>query len=104
MSNSRRQFHLSVLGIAVACDLSGATSAILVATAQDLEQDASHALQVLYKSNAAAELLSQKAKGILDFPKIVKAGLMFGGSYGEGVLIQNGHVKAFYNSVSASWG
>jgi lipid-binding SYLF domain-containing protein len=104
MSNTRRQFHLSALGIAMVCVLSGAPCAILAATAQDLEQDAAHALQVSYKSNAAAELLSQKAKGILVFPKIMKAGLVFGGSYGEGVLIQNGHVKAYYNSVSASWG
>ena len=29
---------------------------------------------------------------------------MFGGSYGEGVLLQGDKVTQYYNSVSASWG
>lgn len=45
-----------------------------------------------------------EAKGVLVFPNIIKAGLVFGGSYGEGVLFVDGKVRGFYNSVSASWG
>ena len=40
----------------------------------------------------------------MTFPNIVKAGLVFGGSYGEGALIQDGAVQEYYNSVSGSWG
>jgi len=73
-------------------------------TAENLNQNAAQALQTLYKTNPTAELLSKKAKGILVFPSVIKAGLVFGGSYGEGVLFQAGKETGYYNSVSASWG
>jgi lipid-binding SYLF domain-containing protein len=38
------------------------------------------------------------------FPHVVKAGLVFGGSYGEGVLKEGPKVVNYYNSVSGSWG
>lgn len=74
------------------------------ATAADLDRDAGQALQRLTKSNPTAEAISKKAKAILVFPNIVKAGLVFGGSYGEGVLMKEGRVTDYFNSVSASWG
>jgi lipid-binding SYLF domain-containing protein len=93
-----------MLSVGLAGVLGASAPSVLAATAEDLDKDAAQALQALYKTNATAELLAKKAKGILVFPRIVKAGLVFGGSYGEGVLMQSGHVKAYYNSVSASWG
>jgi lipid-binding SYLF domain-containing protein len=74
------------------------------ATAEDLDRDAAQTLQSLYKANPAAQAISTKAKAILVFPKIVKAGLVFGGSYGEGVLMKGSRVTDYFNSVSASWG
>jgi lipid-binding SYLF domain-containing protein len=74
------------------------------ATAEDLNADATQSLQALYKSNPTAESIGRKAKAILIFPKITKAGLVFGGSYGEGVLMKGAKVSGYYNSVSASWG
>jgi lipid-binding SYLF domain-containing protein len=38
------------------------------------------------------------------FPKVIKAGLVFGGSYGDGVLMKGGRVTDYFNTVSASWG
>ena len=60
----------------------------VAATAEDLDNDSRQALQTLYKTEPVAETLSQTAKAILVFPNVVKAGLVFGGSYGEGVLIK----------------
>jgi lipid-binding SYLF domain-containing protein len=74
------------------------------ATAKELDRDGRQALAKLYKNNAVAESISQKAKAVLVFPNIVKAGLVFGGSYGEGVLISGGKTEAYYSSASASWG
>ncbi len=74
------------------------------ATAEDLDKNSNQELQSLYKKNGLAEELSRKAKGILIFPDIVKAGLVFGGSYGEGELLINGRVENYYNSIAASWG
>lgn len=73
-------------------------------TAEQLNKDSLQALNDLYKTNPAAESLSKEAKAILVFPNIVKAGFVFGGSYGEGVLIKKSVIVDYYNSVSASWG
>jgi lipid-binding SYLF domain-containing protein len=74
------------------------------ATAADLDKDSQQALQTLYKTEPLAETLSRTAKAVLIFPNIVKAGLVFGGSYGEGELIEGSKVVDYYNSVTGSWG
>lgn len=84
--------------------LSLGTVSSFAASADDLNKDAAQALQILYKTNPAAEAVAKKARAILVFPKIIKAGLVFGGSYGEGVLMRTGQEANYYNSVSASWG
>ncbi|MDA3894744.1 MAG: hypothetical protein PF482_01210, partial [Desulfobacteraceae bacterium] len=73
-------------------------------TVDDLKKDAAQALQILYKHNPVAETISKNAKEILVFPNVIKAGLIFGGSYGEGVMMKDSHVEGYYNTVSASWG
>lgn len=73
-------------------------------TAEDLTNDANQSLQALYKSNPTAEKIGKQARAVLVFPHIIKAGLVFGGAYGEGVLLKGGKVDGYYNSVSASWG
>ena len=74
------------------------------ATAEDLDRDSQQALQMLYKAEPVAETLSHTAKAVLVFPNIIKAGLVFGGSYGEGELIKGAKVVDYYNSVTGSWG
>ncbi|HZJ95918.1 MAG TPA: lipid-binding SYLF domain-containing protein [Thiopseudomonas sp.] len=74
------------------------------ATAENLDRDSKQALQTLYKTEPVAKTLSQSAKGILVFPNMIKAGLVFGGSYGEGVLLKGSQVIEYYNSVAGSWG
>jgi lipid-binding SYLF domain-containing protein len=104
MTSNRRHIHKTLLAAATLLCLGTAAAPALAASAQDLDRDAAQALQTLYKANPTAELIAGKAKAILVFPKIVKAGLIFGGSYGEGVLMKGTAVTDYYNSVSASWG
>lgn len=73
-------------------------------TAEELQRDANQALATLVANNPAAAGVAEKAKAVLVFPSIIKAGLVFGGSYGEGVLTTGDTVTGYYNSVSASWG
>ena len=81
----------------------GSGSAV-AATAEDLNRDANQALQQLYRTNATAAAIGRDARAVLIFPNIVKAGLVFGGAYGEGVLRRGNRVVDYYNSVSGSWG
>ena len=104
MTQSIRSMHKALLTVVATVFLGASSGGAAAATAEDLDKDAAQALQALYKSRPAAEAISKNAKAILVFPKIVKAGLVFGGSYGEGVLMKGAKVSEYYNSVSASWG
>jgi lipid-binding SYLF domain-containing protein len=104
MTTKRSGLFKLFLAAAAALSLGAISISANAATAEDLDADAAQSLQILYKHNPAAESLSKNAKAILIFPKVIKAGLVFGGSYGEGVLMKQGKVSGYYNSVSASWG
>ena len=71
---------------------------------EQLQKTAQIALQNLYRTNPTAEVIGKRARAILVFPGIVKAGFVFGGAYGEGVLNKGDKFAGYYNSVSASWG
>ena len=97
--------HLLTLMFAAAAIVSMSVMNLAsAATAEDLDKDSRQALQTLYKAEPVAKTLSHTAKAILVFPNIVKAGLVFGGSYGEGELIKGSRVVDYYNSVTGSWG
>jgi lipid-binding SYLF domain-containing protein len=74
------------------------------ASAAALRRDANAALKKLYASTPKAKELEAKAKGVLVFPSIVKAGFMVGGLFGEGVLLKDGKAVAYYNTVAGSYG
>jgi lipid-binding SYLF domain-containing protein len=96
-------FNLLLLTVTT-FSLGAISSHVYAETAENLNQDAAQALETLCKANPVAADIAKKAKAVLVFPKIIKAGLVFGGSYGEGVLTKNSNVAGYYNSVSASWG
>lgn len=77
---------------------------VQAASRQELDRDGARALKSLYANNSAARLLGNRATAILVFPSIVKAGFMFGGQIGEGVLMKGGRPAGYYNSVAASYG
>lgn len=104
MKNLRSVTLSVLLGISAPFSLALFSPAAAAASAEDLNRSASQALDKLYRSNPAAAALGKQASAVLVFPTVVKAGLIFGGSYGEGVLLKNGAASSYYNSVSASWG
>lgn len=104
MTKIRRTLNKFLLVAAATFSLGAFSNHASAVTADDLNKDADQALQALYKTNPAADAISKKARAILVFPHILKAGLVFGGSYGEGVLTKGSHFDGYYNSVSASWG
>jgi len=61
----------------------------VAASAAEINRDVGSTLQKLYARAPSAKALAAKAKGILVFPSIIKAGLMVGGQY---------------NTVAASYG
>jgi lipid-binding SYLF domain-containing protein len=98
---------MRALGIALLLAATAASmnpTEAVAATREELHRDASGALKNLYENNTAARLLGEKAVAVLVFPDIVKAGFMFGGQIGDGVLLKRGKPAGYYNSVAASYG
>ena len=103
MTNTRTIVLAAALAVAGVM-AGGAINHAIAATAEDLDKASDQALQTLYKINPAVEALAKQAKAILIFPNIVKAGLVFGGAYGEGELKEGSTIAGYFNSVTASWG
>ena len=62
-------------------------------------------LNDLYAATPKATQLRDRAQAILVFPDILKAGLLVGGSGGNGVLFSpGGRVMGYYNAASVSYG
>ena len=74
------------------------------ASTKELDQQAAASLQDLYKQTPAAKALAAKAKGILVFPRIIKAGFIVGGQGGDGVLLKKGKTAGYYNTGALSVG
>lgn len=81
----------------------------LAGSAGEIDRGVDAALKNLYATTPSARLLASKAKAVLVFPHILKAGFMFGGQIGEGAmrtgnLLSGGKTVGYYNSVAASYG
>jgi lipid-binding SYLF domain-containing protein len=104
MIRHSRLLTLVLLFVAGAALSLAAMSAIVASAASGVDADAEAALKKLYASVPAAKMIGGQAKAVLVFPRIVKAGFLVGGQYGDGALIQAGTIVGHYNSVAASYG
>jgi len=98
-----RQFVTLVLG----AFLLGAAILPGQATAEEaavIEKKSRAALTSLLERSPGAAAVAKDAIGILVFPEILKGGLIVGGLYGEGALLQNDKVSGYYQTVAASFG
>ena len=99
----RMRVQVIILLLAAMAASLGAPQA-LAANRREIDQTARQALKSLYAKNSAARLLGEKARAVLVFPNIVKAGFFFGGQMGDGVLLKRGKTSGYYNSVAGSYG
>ena len=74
------------------------------ATAAEIDIKVDDALERFKQQVAGGERFLGKAKGVLVFPNVIKAGFGIGGEYGEGALRINGQTEAYYNTAGASVG
>jgi len=71
---------------------------------EQVGREARAALLDLYARVPKAKELGPQAHAILVFPKVTKAGLVVGGQYGEGALLQGEKVVALYSTSGVSYG
>ena len=77
---------------------------VAAASAVEIDAEVDAALVRFYEEVPAAKDLAKKAKGMLLFPSVVKAGFGVGGEYGEGALRIGGRSVGYYNTAAASIG
>ncbi len=105
-SSKKNSFTLGTwklaLVLATALVLSGKSA--WAASAAEIDQDVTAALQTLYANTPGAKDLGNQAKGILVFPNIVKGGFLVTAQYGDGALRKAGNTAGYYRSLAASYG
>ena len=97
------KFRLGVVSVLVILIAMSAAPAV-AGSAAEIDRDVDAALSKLYASVPDSQQLGKRARGVLIFPSIVKAGFLLGAQYGEGALRQQGKTAGYYNSVAASYG
>jgi lipid-binding SYLF domain-containing protein len=86
------------------CQSMGGSQADTKTNAAQIDQEVNAALSKLYQTTPTARALAAKAKGILVFPNVVKAGFIGGAEYGKGAMRRNGRTTGYYNIVAGSYG
>ena len=81
-----------------------ATASAAISSSADIAARVRDAVQTLYTESAAAKELAGKARGMLVFPAVFKAGVGVGAEYGEGALRVGSGTVDYYNIASASVG
>jgi lipid-binding SYLF domain-containing protein len=102
MSNSLQTTRRAALAVAFAAAIAPAAQAKV--SAADINRDGQAALQQLYAASPKAKQLGAKARAVLVFPHIVKAGLGIGGLSGNGVLLQKGKPIGYFNMSAGTMG
>jgi lipid-binding SYLF domain-containing protein len=99
---TRRKAAFGTLALGSLCLASGKPA--FAASASELVEKSDAALNSLYTLQPKAAVLGDKAKAILVFPSIIKAGFMVGAQSGDGAFFENGVATSFYNISAASYG
>ena len=75
-----------------------------VAKRAEIDAKVDGALTKLYTQAAGSPAMVNQAKGVLVFPSVISAGLVVGGSHGDGALRVNGVTEGYYSTTAASVG
>ncbi|MBV6425097.1 MAG: hypothetical protein NAOJABEB_02911 [Steroidobacteraceae bacterium] len=89
---------------AAVCVIALAASPVWADSKVEIDAKVQEARAELAKHTRAGAELASKAKGVLIFPRVIKAGFGVGGEYGEGALQVGGKTVGYYNIAAASIG
>lgn len=98
----RREMLTGALALIPALALRAAPA--LAASAADIDREVDAAIKKAVQAVPETRDMVAKSKAVLIFPRIYKAGFMFGAQYGEGAMRKKGKTVGYYNSIAASYG
>jgi len=102
MRKTRFNITQSLLFLLIGFGLGPGIAQAASSTEIDIKVDSS--LERFKDEVMGAEHFLEKAKGVLVFPDVVKAGFGIGGEYGEGALRIDGKTVDYYSTAGASIG
>jgi lipid-binding SYLF domain-containing protein len=101
----RRTILLATGTLVIAgCSTSSSGTSDPAAKRREIDASVDNALAQLYGKVQGSRELGDKARGILVMPKVVSAGFVVGGSYGQGALRKHGVTAAYYSVGAGSVG
>ena len=95
---------IALIPAIAACTTTGGSDTDAAAKRREIDAGVDGTMSKLFTSASSAQALSQQAKGILTFPKILAAGFIVGAEYGEGALRVAGSSVGHYRTTTASFG
>ena len=96
--NSKNIFPLVIILFALISQF------VQAASKEEIDIKIDFALERFQKEIDVGKIFLERAKGVLIFPEVIKAGFGIGGEYGEGALRIGGNSVDYYNTASASIG
>jgi len=76
----------------------------LASSADKIDREVANTISVFEDEVNGSEVFLTQAAGYLVFPKVYKAGFVFGAETGEGALIVAGKTIDYYRTSAGSWG
>ena len=101
--NSDKTIRLFFIGLAIAIFGMFSYNAFAKTTAE-IDADANSTLKRFYNEVNGAEEFTSSAKALLVMSGVTKAGLVVGGTYGQGALQIGGKTVGYYNLIGGSAG
>jgi lipid-binding SYLF domain-containing protein len=106
MNANRQQCYLSKTFVPFLIMLSGLlfSYGAIAASAAEINIGADATLERFKREVSGGAKFLNKAKAVLVFPSVIKAGMVVGGEYGEGALRIMGRTVGYYSTAGASVG
>jgi lipid-binding SYLF domain-containing protein len=100
----RNSLHFNCKALTITFALLFITQNLFAASAKEIDLSIDAALERFYKELPGSQAFTKKAKAVLVFPSVIKAGIGLGAEYGEGAMRIGGKTVDYYNTMAASIG
>ena len=102
--SKHKMISLPVISILAFLVVFGFVQTSHAVSAKEIDSRTDTALKRFYDEVGGGKNFIKNAKGVLVFPKVIKAGFGIGGEYGEGALRIGGRTVDYYSTAAASIG
>ncbi len=103
----RSTFVAALLGVLVSaagCSTTSPSSTDAASRQKSIDAAVDNSLATLFRQNADARQVADRARAVLVFPGVLEAGFVFGAKRGDGALRVNGKTVSYHRITGGSFG